>query len=161
MTVSPTDDWTNLLRRPAPAEAAVLLAVAGGFGLIAGLRGLAVALLVAGGAVVGSPLVAFGLVQAGLLAVTSAPTLGEITLVQAPAFGLLLNGGSTTSQPNRRVTLGAAAVFMCAGLLMWIAVQMEGQQLTAAGFVVVVALVSYLLHRYERVVVGLADGESS
>lgn len=160
MTVSPTADWTVTPHRPAVAEALVLLAVTVAFGVVAGFGGLAVALLVVAGAVMTSPLVAFGLVQAGLLAVTTAPRLEQIMLVQAAAFGLLLVGSSTTPRTNRRVALGAAVVFVFGGLLVWTAVQTVGQQPTAVGLVVGVALASYLVHRYERVVVGLADGET-
>lgn len=162
MDVSPHADWIDLTpRRPAPLEAVVLVAVTAAFGLIAGLPGLVVGVIVAAGAVLAGPLVAFGLAQAGLLAVTTAPTLGQVALVQAAAFGLLLVGGPTSPQTDRTVAMGGAVLFASGGLLLWTAIQTVGRQPAAIGLVVVVGFASYLCHRYERVVVGLAGGEPS
>lgn len=146
----------------------------GPIGIAAGL-GLALFGLVA------PPLAAFGVGQAMLPVVLTAPTATELALVQGTLFLLLLDATTRWRGVAFPVQLLYAIVrlrssergsfvpdavptllaFGVVGSLTWIAATRVGLLDAAAGLVVGVGLIGYVVHRYERVALGLAGDEAT
>lgn len=127
------------------------------FALFGGPIGLAIggALFVVGLFVPAS--VAFALGQASVLVVLPSPTLVQIVALEGALF-LVLLGPATRDAPVRLGGL-AGGLFVLLGSASWIGAARIGVLETGALLVVGVGLASYLVHRYERVVLGLAGGD--
>jgi hypothetical protein len=140
----------------------------GGFGLLATLFALTLTvgpLGLLGGviftlaALFVSPVVGFALGQAILLALLPTPTLAQLALVQAALFLVLLDPVGT--DPTTAFESGSLAVVLLviSGVAVWLAADIFGLLETAAGLTLVLAFVSYAIHRYEQVSLGLAGGD--
>lgn len=160
MTVTPTDRARGVAGRLSPTPlgavgllaAAAALAATGPAGLAAGAAVLVVGLVVPAAA-------AFALGQAALLAAVPAPTPLELAAVEGALFVVLL--GPAAGEEPAPVLAGAVLLFAGLGAATWFAVGRVGLLPAAAGLVVGVGLAAYLVHRYERVVLGLAGGEAA
>lgn len=153
----------------------VALAVTGGpVGIPAGIGLLLVGLAA-------PPVAVFGLGQATLLVVLPAPTAAQLALLQGTLFLLLLDATTRWRGVWFPVQLLYAAVrlrsaartrfvpdafpavvaFGALGGLTWVAATRVGLLEAAAGLVVGVGGLGYVVHRYERVALGLAGGEAA
>lgn len=153
----------------------VALAMAvGPVGIAAGI-GLVLVGLVA------PPLAVFGVGQAMLLVVLPAPTATQLALVQGTLFLLLLDAATRwrgvvvtvqllyaivrlrPSERGRYVpdVFPALLAFGVMGGLTWLGATRVGLLDAAAGLVVGVGVVGYVVHRYERVALGLAGDEGA
>lgn len=134
------------------ATAAVLTVVAGPLGAAAGVALALVGLLA-------PPSAVFGLGQAALLALLPSPTPLQLVLVEGALF-LVLVGPAATATMIRGLTL-SALLFAALGTTTWFAAQTFGLRATGIALLLGVGLVAYVLHRYERVAVGLAGGDTA
>ncbi|WP_255196482.1 hypothetical protein [Halorarius litoreus] len=134
------------------ATVAALAVVAGPLGAVVGV-GLALVGLFA------PPVAVFGLGQAALLALLPSPTPLQLALVEGALF-LVLVGPATKSATGRLVALGAL-LFAGLGTSVWYGAQTFGIQAAGIALLLGVGVVAYVLHRYERVVVGLAGGDAA
>lgn len=153
----------------------VALAITGGpAGIAAGIG-----LLLVG--IVAPPVAVFGVGQAALLVVLPAPTVPQLVLLQGTLFLLLLDATtrwrgvwfpvqflyavvrlrSSERGPYVPDAFPALVAFGVVGGLTWLAATRLGLLEAAAGLVVGVGLVGYLVHRYERVALGLAGDEEA
>lgn len=137
-----------------PAFVAALVTVAA-FGVLGGPVGAAVALVPAVALVAGGPLLAFitgtvaligGSEMAGI-----APLPGHIVLTSFLVAGLYTEHDRTVG------VLSLAIVAIYAALFVMGQSSMVGLTETTAGLAVLAAVVGYMIHRYELVVLGLVD----
>lgn len=161
MSVNLSDRFDALPTRPQPAvrEAAGLLVTAVTLAITAGPVGAAVGVALAVVGLFVQPLTLFGLGQAALLAVLPAPTPLQVVLVEGALFVTLV-APAVGDVPGRFVA-ASAALFAVLGSATWYGVQTSGLQQMALVLLLGVALLSYVLHRYERVVTGLAGGATA
>lgn len=144
-------DWTTVVPTVvALACPAVLFVAAGPFAAAAGGAGVLVWLA--------APVFGFAVGQFGLLAAQPSLAVGpRLALVQGALFVLLV-AGIIRDAPSLS-ELGAFCVFavvLAGGVFAGLGVAVESLPL-AATLVVTVALLVYLLHRYELLVLGLVD----
>lgn len=145
--------------RPTELGVVGLLATATAFAIVGGPIGLGIgAGLLVVGLVAPAP-VTFALGQAGLLVAVPAPSLVRVAVVESVLF-LVLLGPATRDEPVRLVGL-AVPLFGLLGLGTWLGVARVGPLVTAVTLVVGVGLLGYVVHRYERVVLGLAGGDAA
>lgn len=124
-----------------------------------GVWGLLVGLLVFGAALVSPGPAAFVLAQLGIVSLVPVSEVWLVVVTQCAAFPLLASAAYGRSPDARR--LGRLAVVYLASLGVVWALQANLRWVwhAALSFVVLVAVVAYALHRYERVTVGLVTAE--
>lgn len=153
-----TDRATALAGRlePTALGAVGLLATIAAFALTAGPLGAAVGVGLALVGLLAPPVAVFALGQAAILALFATPTLPQLALLEGALVVVLV--GPATRGPTLRLLASCALLLAALPAATWYGVQRVGLQQTAVGLVLGVAAVAYLVHRYERVVTGLAGG---
>jgi hypothetical protein len=147
------------IRQPTLLGGFGLLATTIALGLTGGPLGFVAGVGLALAALFVSPVVTFALGQAVLLVVLPTPTLAQLALVQGALFLVLLGPAGTELTPFLRVGGLALALFAITGAAVWVGVDTLGLLETAAGLTLGLGVLSYAIHRYERVSLGLAGGE--
>lgn len=161
MSVTLTDRVQALAgeSQPTALGAVGLGATAVALGVTAGPLGLVAGLVIAGLGVVVSPIAVFGLGQAVVLVLLPSPTPLQLALLEGALF-IALVAPATRTRPTRLVTL-SALLFAVSGTLVWYGSQVVGLQVTGLALLLAVGLLMYGIHRYERVVLGLAGGDAA
>lgn len=137
-----------------PAFAAALVTV-GAFGVLGGPLGVAVALVSAGALVAGGPLLAF---IVGTIAVLGVGELAGLTPIPAHlVLASFLVAGLSTEHDRTVGVLSLAIVAIYAALFVTGQSSTGGLTETTAVLAGLAALGSYVIHRYELVVLGLVD----
>lgn len=133
------------------------LVSAGGLTVEVGPLGALVALLAVGVAALVGGVYGVGVLHLGILGVGVTPSVVGVILVEAAAVFLFVSDGS----PGHRLELGALAVVLTSTLAVGVTTLAEARGLLVGAVVLclVVAVGSYLVHRYGRVRLGLAAGE--
>lgn len=161
MNVTPIDRVRAGTSRRQPTAFGVvgLLLVVAAFSITGGPAGVAagIALFVAG--LVVPAIWVFALGQAALLAVSSSPMRLQILAVEGALFLVVL--AATARAASSDVVSVSLLLFGLLGTAVWLGVPQVGLHATAAGLGIGLALAGYLVHRYERVVLGLAGGETA
>lgn len=136
-----------------------LLATVAAFAATTGPLGAVIAIGLAIVGLVIPPVAVFALGQAGLLALLPSPTPLQLAIVEGALF-LILVSPATKGATGR---LLAVSVPLFAGLATtgWYAAQTFGIRTTGIALLLGVCVLSYVLHRYERVAVGLAGGDTA
>lgn len=150
--------------QPRAPGAVGLLVAAAALALGGGPVGLAVGSVLVLVGLAASATATFALGQAALLAVR--PGLLPLVVAEAGLFLVLLasmarTGATTSDRSAGPIVVLAAVLFAVLGTTAWIGAARLGIVPATVGLVVAAALASYLLHRYERVVLGLAGGEEA
>lgn len=140
-----------------PTRSAGALVATAGFWVQGGIAGLATGVALAIGAlgVRGWTLFALGQVAVVALLPQGGPP-GAIAVVEAGLFGLLL-GEVPAGDSSPRAALEGGSVTAVLGLLAWGAWHWRGTPWAIAQTLVVVAVVGYGLHRYERLSLGYLE----
>lgn len=161
MSVTTTDRLATFAgrRQPTALGAVGLLATIVALTITAGPVGGLVGVGLALAGLFLTPLAVFGLGQAAVLALLPAPTPLQLALVETALLLVLV--GPAMAHATVRLVAGTVGLFALLGTTVWLATQTFGLQPIAITFVSLVALSSYLLHRYERVTVGLAGGDTA
>lgn len=137
-----------------PALVAALVTGAA-FGVLAGPLGVAVALVPVAALVAGGPLLAF---VAGTVALLAAGEMAGLALIPAHlVLASFLVAGVSTNHDRTVGVLALAIVAIYTALFAMAQSSMGGLTEPAAILAVVAALGSYMIHRYELVVLGLVD----
>ena len=151
-----------------PAVPPASLTTLGGVGTVAlataltavdGVGGLVVGLLVLGAALVSSGPAAFVLAQLGIISLVSTLDVWVFVATQCAAFLLLASAAYGRSPDARRLGRLAAVYVVNLGGVWVLQANFRWLWHSALSFVVLVAVVAYALHRYERVTVGLVTAE--
>ncbi|WP_225316369.1 MULTISPECIES: hypothetical protein [Haloferax] len=123
-------------------------------GVLAGAVILAVATVTTGPA---------AFVAAHLLVITVLPQTGmaALAVTQAAVFPLLVSGASSWPPSRRRLALLAGTYVASLGVVWVLVSNLRWVWQSAVLFVVAAATISYAIHRYERVTLGLVNGEAS
>jgi len=133
-----------------------LLATALALGLTGGPLGFVGGIGLALAALFVSPVVAFALGQAALLVVLPTPTFAQLALVEGALFLVLLGPAGSDPATLLRVGSPALLLFAITGTAVWFGTDAFGLLETAATLTLGLAFLSYAIHRYERVSLGLA-----
>lgn len=143
--------------RSSPLGTVGLLAAAAALAVTGGIDGIIAGAALFGVGLVAPPIITFGFGQAAFLAVVPSPTPVQLTAVNVPLFIAFVG---TVAAERLRLLGGALALFAPLGTMTWLATTHYGPLTAAPGLLLAVGLGSYLLHRYERVTLGLA-GETA
>lgn len=145
--------------RPGALGTVGLIATLAAFTVTAGPLGAIAGLALALCSVLAPPLAVFGLGQAAVLALLPTPTPLQLALVNGPLV-LVLVAPAGRSRTARLVAVSGLLFAGFAVAVLW-ASPTIGLQTTALGLLLGVGFGMYSLHRYERVVVGLAGGDAA
>jgi hypothetical protein len=159
-TTATPNTTARRIRQPTLLGGFGLLATTIALGLTGGPLGFLAGVGLALAALFVSPVVAFTLGQALLLTVLPTPTLAQLTLVQGALFLVLLGPAGTELATSVRVGTLAVVLFGVTSAAVWVGVDTFGLLETAAGLILGLGFLSYAIHRYERVSLGLAGGDS-
>lgn len=135
------------------------VAVVLAFGAFGGLAGLAAGVAVAVGSLVLPATYAFAFGHVALLFALPSPTLRQIAAVELGLAAVLVSPMAGTDGGRRLIAATALCFVGLAAVVAPASLAVDPLWTVAAALVALVAALSYGVHRYERLRLGLLEGE--